>query len=50
MQIDEEPLQEESAEELYNQMCADLGIKAGRVQKDQAVSNIETLTFLIDWW
>jgi hypothetical protein len=48
--IDEEPLQEESSEELYKRMCADLGIKAGKVQKDQAVGNIETLTFLNDWW
>ena len=30
--IDEEPLQEESSEELYKRMSADLGIKAGKVQ------------------
>ena len=51
-EIYEEPWRLEECEEFYMRMKKDLGIKAGKVQRneDQAVSNVGTLTFLKNWW
>jgi hypothetical protein len=51
-EIYEESWRPEECEVFYMQMKKELGIRAGKVQRDedQAVSNVGTLTFLKNWW